>query len=176
MSKNVRWLGAGTATGLLALAAVTTGAGQADAAVAGSCAASGVHAACATSREFIGPEVIAANVTSGGDQGASIAWTVSCVQGNSQQRSSGSFDASGAYVHVIPHPYSDPDYCSAVVTVYTDGYRGSVNLSVWSSQAPVHDITGYQDLCATASSSALRAKVQASACDGDATPLSAKLS
>ena len=169
MKKNVRWLGAGAATGLLALTALATGAAQADAATAGTCDASGVHAACATSRDFIGPAVIAVNVTSGGEQGASIAWTVSCVQGNSQHRSSGSFDASAPYVHVIPHPFQDPDYCSAVVTVYTDGYRGSVNLSVWSSQSPVHDIAGYQGMCATASSSALRAKVQTSACDGDAT-------
>ena len=168
MFKNARWLGAGTATGLLVLAAVATGAVQADAATPGSCGASGVHAACATSAAFIGPDAIAVNVTSAGNQGASIAWTLSCVQGNTQKKSSGSFDAQGPYIHVIPHPFQNPDYCSVVATVYTDEYRGSVNLSLWSSQAPVHDITGYQDTCVTASSTALRAKAAISTCNGSA--------
>ena len=166
MYKTISRLGAGAITGLLAFAAVTAGATQADASVPGSCGASGVHAACATSAAFIGPEVIAVNVTSGGGQGAGLTWTISCVQGASQKKSSGSFDAQGPYTHVIPQPFQDPGYCSVVATVYTDGYHGSVNLSLWSSQTPVNDITGYQDSCVTASSTALRARAGISACNG----------
>ena len=166
MRKTISRLGA--VTGLLAFASVTTGAPQADASVPGSCGASGVHAACATSSAFIGPQAIAVNVTSARDQGAAITWTMSCVQGSTQKKASGSLDAQGPYVHTIPHPFQDPDYCSVVATVYTDGYRGTVNLTLWASQTPAHDISGYQDTCVTASSAAMRAKAVISDCNGSA--------
>jgi hypothetical protein len=103
-------------------------------------------------------------VTSSPHQSASIDWSVSCLQGTAQQRSSGSFTAKTPYSHGIPHPYYQPNECSVVVSADLANGSGSIHLSLSSSSTG--EIKGYHGTCAddNGNSSALRTKIQIWTC------------
>ena len=155
-------------TGLLVLGTAAASTAAAAAGTFGTCSASGHLATCAASGAPDQPLAITAAVTSSPDQSAFIDWTVSCLQGIAQQRSSGSFTAKAPYSHRIPHPYYQPNECSVVVTAGLANGSGSIHLSLSSSSTG--EIKGYHGTCAddNGNSSTLRTKIQIWTCYGGA--------
>jgi hypothetical protein len=153
-----------TVTAVLVLGAAVTSTATAAAGTFGTCSASGTLATCAASGAPDNPLTITAAVTSSPHQSASIGWSVSCLQGTTQQKSSGSLTAKTPYSYRIPHPYYQPNECSVVVTAALANGSGSIHLSLSSSSTG--EIKGYHGTCAddNGNSSAMRAKIQIWTC------------